>query len=122
MSEARGFVNKLHFEKSERSSLAYGEDYLSEFDRIIRSYVRPPQKNLLEWGMGHTTLFLVENHAAYGLSGLVSIDHDRDYLDRVVAQLPTWQGFTPLYCDLMGPKLSDRDPEANYATLPLTLQ
>lgn len=122
MSEARAFVNRLQFEAVGRSSRAYGEDYLSELDRIIRSYVRPAEKNVLEWGMGHTTLFLVENHAAYGLVSFVSIDHDREYLDRVVAQMPAWHGFTPLHSDLMGPKLSDRDPEPNYATLALTLQ
>jgi hypothetical protein len=115
-------VNRLTFEAAERSSLAYGKDYLSELDRVIRAYVRPAEKNFLEWGMGHTTLFLAENRAAYGLTGLVSIDHDRDYFQRVVAQLPAWPGFTPLCADLMGPKMSDRDPEPNYATLPLSLR
>lgn len=122
MAAARPFLNKLQFANAARTSRSYGEDYLSEFDRVIRSFVPPAPINALEWGMGNTTLFLAENRETYGLSSLVSIDHDRDYLERVVAQLPVWQGFLPLHADLMGPKLSNRDPEPNYATLALTLQ
>ncbi|HEY1474182.1 MAG TPA: hypothetical protein VGF53_08880 [Pseudolabrys sp.] len=55
------------------------------------------------------------------MAGLVSIDHDRSFLDQVVPQFPAWPGFVPLHADLMGPKLSDRDPELNYATLPVGL-
>jgi len=121
MAAPRPFLNRLQFANAVRSSRAYGEDYLSEIDRIIRSHVPPAPINALEWGMGHTTLFLAEHREHYGLAGLVSIDHDRDYLERVVAQLPAWSGLLALHGDLMGPKRSDRDPEPNYATLALTL-
>ena len=122
MPDAPAFVHKLIFATAERSSMSYGADYLTEFDRVIRCHLLPREKNVLEWGVGHTTLFLVENHATYDLGSLVSIDHDCDYLKSVVAQLPAWPGFEPFCCDLMGPKLSDRDPEPNYATFPLSLQ
>jgi hypothetical protein len=121
MAEVGASENTLRFPEGERSSSSYGNDYLSEFDRVIRTYVRPTEKKALEWGMGHTTLFLLDNREAYGLAALVSIDHVRDYVDRVVAQFPVWPGFMPLHADLMGPKLGNRDPELNYATLPLSL-
>ncbi|HEY1474181.1 MAG TPA: hypothetical protein VGF53_08875 [Pseudolabrys sp.] len=42
------FLNTLCVAQGERSSSAYGDDYLSEFDRIIRTHVRAANKNALE--------------------------------------------------------------------------
>jgi hypothetical protein len=121
MSDSSALANELTFGSSVRGSEVYGADYLSELDRLIRLFVPREHGAVLEWGIGNSTLFLLDNHARYGVRRLVSIDHDRAYFDAVLAQLPHWPGFHPLCCDLMGPKLSDRDPEPNYATVPLTL-
>ncbi len=113
--------NELRLGTGVRSSLAYGADYLTELDRVVMRYVRPVTRAFLEWGTGHTTLALASHRARYGLDRLVTIDDNAAYQAAVVAQLPTWPGLTALIGDRVGPRNSDRDPEPNYATLPLTL-
>ena len=112
--------NFLQFGEVTRSSTAYGADYLSEFRRIVLTCVRPLTGRFLEWGAGHTTLALAQMREEMAVASLVTIDHDADYLATVCSQMPKWPQFEAHYADLTGPKLSDRDPEPNYATLPLS--
>jgi hypothetical protein len=104
-----------------RSSEAYGLDYLSELRRILTQFVKPVTRLYLEWGSGNTTLAIVEWHNTLPVDAFYSIDHDSAYLDDLITQIPPWTGFHPICADLMGPKASDRDPEFNYSTLPLSL-
>jgi hypothetical protein len=103
-----------------RSSEAYGSDYLSELRRILTQFVKPVTRLYLEWGSGNTTLAIVEWRNALPLDAFYSIDNDGAYLDDLVKQIPAWHGFHPICADLMGPKASDRDPDFNYSTLPLS--
>ncbi len=102
------------------SSERYGDDYLSEYRRILLTYVRPVTHQYLEWGAGNTSLAIAEMRRELNVERLVSIDDNPDYLDAVRQQLSTWNGFEAHCMDLRGPKASDRDPQPNYATLPLT--
>jgi hypothetical protein len=104
-----------------RASDAFGTDYLSELRRVIDQYVRPVTRAFLEWGTGNSTLAILQWRDTLALDNFFTIDDDQTYLDELVRQLPPWSGFHPLCADLVGPKASDRDPELNYSTLPLTL-
>jgi hypothetical protein len=104
-----------------RHSNAYGADYLSEFRRVITAFASPGPRKVLEWGMGNSTQFFIEERDAMGLGGLISIDHSAEYFAALLESLPKWDGFRPFCLDLVGPKISDRDPEFNYGTFPLSL-
>jgi len=99
----------------------FGADFLTELRRILIQYVKPFTRNFIEWGSGHTTATIIGMREQLGLEAFFSMEHNRDYLAKVVAQLPAWSGFHPVYCDLRGPKRNDRDPEYNYSTWPLSL-
>ncbi len=115
-------IKQTRVEMGEQSleSTRYGDDYLSEFRRIILAHVRPVTRAFLEWGAGNTSLAIAEMREELSVDRLTTIDDNADYLAAVRRQLSWWSGFEAHHADLMGPKLSDRDPEANYATLPLT--
>jgi hypothetical protein len=112
--------NIIQFETRRRSSKAYGEDYLTELRRIITAHVRPVTGAFLEWGAGHTTLALAGMREALAIASLDTIDDNEAYLATICGQMPAWPEFKAHYADLMGPKLSNRDPEPNYSTLPLS--
>lgn len=114
--------NRLTLNGAVRSSRTYGDDYLSEFCRILRDHVRPVTRAYLEWGAGHTTLAVLQMRDQLGLEHLFSVDDSQPFLDQLLPQLPQWDGFHPVCLDLQGPKRSDRDPELNYATWPLGLK
>lgn len=111
--------NIIQFETRRRSSDAYGEDYLTELRRVIATHVRPVTGDFLEWGAGHTTLALAEMRDELAIGSLTTIDDNGAYLATVCSQMPEWDRFESHCADLTGPKLSNRDPELNYATLPL---
>jgi hypothetical protein len=104
-----------------RSSRVYGEDYLDELRRVLLQHVKPVTRAYLEWGAGNTTLAILQMRETLPLDDFFSIEDNQDYLDQLVAQFPAWSGFHPVYRDLTGPKASDRDPELNYSTYPLSL-
>ena len=104
-----------------RSSFSYGDDYLSELRRVITTYADDAARRLLEWGMGNSTQFFIENRSALGLVALYSLDHAPNYFAELLETLPKWENFHPFCVDLMGPKASDRDPEPNFATFPGSL-
>lgn len=104
-----------------RSSCVYGADYLTELRRVLLQYVKPVTRSYLEWGAGNTTLAILQMRSLLPVDDFFSIDDNQAYLDELVPQLPRWSGFHPVCRDLIGPKLSDRDPELNYSTWPLSL-
>lgn len=104
-----------------RSSKAYGADYLSELRRTIAAYAVDQRRTVLEWGMGNSTQFFIEEREALRLGALFSIDNAADYFAALTETLPKWDKFHPFCIDLMGPKASDRDPELNFATFPLSI-
>lgn len=71
--------------------------------------------------MGNSTQFLIEQREPLRLSALFSLDCAPDYFVALRQTLPNWDAFHPFCIDLMGPKASDRDPELNFATFPLSL-
>src|SRR5208282_2933334 len=104
-----------------RPSEAYGADYLSEMRRIIAAYTPDKARTVLEWGMGNSTQFFIEERETLGFGALFSIDNATDYFAALRQTLPKWDGFHPFCIDLAGPKVSDRDPELNFATFPLSI-
>jgi hypothetical protein len=70
--------------------------------------------------MGNSTHFFIDQREALGLGALFSIDHAPDYFSALTQTLPRWEGFHSFCIDLRGPKQSDRDPELNFATYPLS--
>ncbi len=114
------FQTRLEMANKSLGSRRYGDDYLAEFRRIILTHVRPVTGQFLEWGAGNTSLALAKRRQELGVRRLVSIDDNEEYLDAVRKQLAGWAGFEAHCMDLRGPKASNRDPEPNYATLPLT--
>lgn len=116
------FSNEIIAFGQPRSSESWGLDYLPEFWRILHQYVKPTTGVFLEWGAGNTTLAIIQWRRSLGIDRFYSIEHDATYLAELVPQFPPWSGFRPLCADLIGPKLSDRDAELNYSTLPLTLE
>ena len=111
--------NTIEYKGAARSSHAYGTNYLDELVRVITQYVRPVTGNYLEWGAGNTTLAIAALRQELGIERLDTIDDDPDYLEAIRAQVAPWPGFAVHPADLTGPKRSDRDPEFNYASLPL---
>ena len=103
-----------------RSSETFGADYLSEIRRII-AYAPAKARTVLEWGMGNSTQFFIEQRETLGLAALFSIDNVPDYFAALRQTLPQWDGFHPYCIDLVGAKASDRDPELNFATFPLSI-
>lgn len=121
--QAGSFVeNTLTLDGVVRSSRAYGADYLSEFQRILLQHVKPGTRAYLEWGMGHTTLAILQLRERLAIDNLFSIEDSQPFLDQLLPQLPQWSGFHPVCLDLRGPILGDRDPELNYSTWPLGLK
>lgn len=114
--------NKLTLGGVVRSSHAYGADYLAEFQRILLQHVKPGTRAYLEWGMGHTTLAILELRDRLAIDNLFSIEDSQPFLDQLLPQLPRWSGFHPIRLDLRGPMFGDRDPELNYSTWPLSLK
>jgi hypothetical protein len=122
MQAGSSVENQLTLGGVVRSSHAYGADYLSEFQRILLQHVKPGTRAFLEWGMGHTTLAILELRDRLAIDNLFSIDDSQPFLDQLLPQLPQWSGFHPICLDLQGPKFGDRDPELNYSTWPLSLK
>jgi hypothetical protein len=122
MQAGSSWENQLTLGGVVRSSHTYGADYLSEFQRILLQHVKPDTRAYLEWGMGHSTLAILELRDRLAIDNLFSIDDSQPFLDQLLPQLPQWSGFHPICLDLQGPKFGDRDPELNYSTWPLSLR
>ncbi len=97
-------------------------NYLSEFQRILLQHVKPDTRAYLEWGMGHTTLAILELRDRLAIDNLFSIDDSQPFLDQLLPQLAVEPAFHPICLDLRGPMFGDRDPELNYSTWPLSLK
>lgn len=114
-------LNAIKLGDLSRSSHAYGDDYLAELHRIINRYSVPEKRILLEWGMGNSTKFFLENRDLLLLSQIYSLDHSEEYYETLLADLPHFNEFHSFCIDLMGPKKSDRDTDLNFANFPLSL-
>jgi hypothetical protein len=104
-----------------RSSRIYGDDYLTELRRVLQRYVKPVTRGYLEWGMGNTTLAILQMRDMLALDDFYSLDDNPAYFQEIMTQLPSWSGFHPVCVDLAGPSLNDRDEGLNYATWPLSV-
>lgn len=111
--------NTIEYRGAARSSYAYGPDYLDELVRVFTRYGRPGTRNCLEWGAGNTTVAIAALRQQLAIERLDTIDDNPEYLEAIRRQVKPWAGFACHAAELIGPKQSDRDPELNYATLPL---
>lgn len=111
---------EIKLEREIRTPDSFGSDYLSELGRIITTYACNHNRSCLEWGMGNSTRYFLENRIILKLNNLYSIDHTEDYFNVLVPNMPKWENFHPFCIDLIGTRESDRDEAYNYATYPLT--
>ncbi len=112
------FENEITVGGVARPSQDFGNDYLSEFRRILLQ-VKPVTRAYLEWGAGNTTLAILQMRKSLPIDKFLSIDSNQAYLNQLVSQLPAWSGFHPVCRDLIGPTLSVPDSEFTYSTYPL---
>ena len=112
--------SEIKLERNMRTPDSFGSDYLSEFGRIITTYACNHNRSCLEWGMGNSTRYFLENRNALNLKDLYSIDHTEEYFNVLLSNLPKWENFYPFCIDLIGTGNSDRDDGYNYASYPLT--
>lgn len=100
---------------------AYGADYLSELARILDSHVTLPVRRILEWGSGITTQLLADYAERWSSELLLSLDENSAYQKAIFADRELPRCVRLKAVDLQGPGRSQRDPELNYATYPLSL-
>ena len=86
------FENEITVGDATRSSQDFGDDYLSEFRRILLQ-VKPVTRAYLEWGAGNTTLAILQMRKSLSIDKFLSIDGSPAYLNQLVSQLPAWSGF-----------------------------
>lgn len=101
------------------SSVQYGQDYATEFKRVLATYASNAQ-TFLEWGAGYTTRMTVDHIGDRDCGLFLTIDENANYLSEVLnehSEVPYLQGKA---LSVTGPCVNDRDPEFNYATYPLS--
>ena len=113
--------NIIQIGAESRSANAFGADYLSEIRRVIDAHAHGNSHTVLEWGMGNSTRFFLEERDALHLAALYSIDHHAEYFAALEKTLPKWDCFYAFRLDLIGQMASDRDAGLNYSTFPLSL-
>jgi len=100
---------------------SFGRDYLAEFTRVLDRFLRAAPGNILECGAGYTTLELLRRLDANGCRLFVTIDDNEEYLREVLKHYEFRPWFRPITESLIGPRMSQSDPELAYSTSPLLL-
>ncbi len=98
----------------------YGHSYDVEYRRILLQYT-PDAKNYLEWGSGYTTQMTIEHIGNRAVDLFLTIDENKEYLDKVVEKYKDIGYFRYRSIPLTGPCVDDRDVGLNYSTFPLSL-
>jgi len=98
----------------------YGDDYVSEFEHILKTYAAKAT-NILEWGAGLTTQILMQHGAALpGFSRLLTMDNNQQYLRAVFGSKPP-NFAVGVAVDLIGLRTRGQDDQSlNYTTYPLS--
>jgi hypothetical protein len=112
----------FHFGGQNISAATVGEKYLSEFDRILKTYATDRFDYVLEWGSGVSTQILVRHAEQQGRTKLLlTLDTNGEYQKAVFSarRMPSFLRAVAL--DPIGPRNSQSDPELNYSTYPLGL-
>jgi hypothetical protein len=99
----------------------WGPDYLPDFERLLRANFPGPTGNVLEWGAGFSTRAALPILRETGCKLFLCIDHNAEYLDRMLRELDAADFFTATCQSLVGPREGQVDPESNYSTYPLSL-
>jgi len=102
------------------SSIQYGNDYISEFKRVI-NLASNITGNLLEWGSGYTTRILAEYGESVGCNLLLTIDENKNYLNDVIKPLKKYDFIKGEALGVTGSCVNDRDQGLNYSSYPLSL-
>src|SRR5262249_18817715 len=100
----------------------FGRRYMTDFRRILETYVAANTRNILEWGSGLTTQML----AAFAetlpcVELLLTIDEKADYQQAIFAARVRPAFLKEVALGLRGPSRGRADPELAYATYPLGL-
>jgi len=98
----------------------YGENYVSEFCRVIDEVQNKKTNSILEYGSGITSLILLDYCTKWNSSLFVTVDNNKEYQEAVFfdREMPTF--FKPIAISLSGECKSDRDLSLNYSTCPLS--
>jgi hypothetical protein len=102
-------------------SKTYGDDYLTEFCRVLDVYAPSNTASILEWGSGITTQILARYGEGWGSRLLLSMDENQAYQASVFENIEKPSFVRMKTIDQQGPGKSQRDPEVNYSTYPLTI-
>jgi len=99
----------------------YGSDYISSLKQILGNHLKRGARSILEWGSGLTTLVFSELGASWGTELLLTIDNYQAYQESIflARERPSFVRMAAL--DIDGPSKSQRDPELNYSSFPLSL-
>lgn len=93
--------------------------YIDSLAKILNERVTLKTGNILEWGAGITTLLFSDMLPRLGHGNLLTIDHNRSYLESVVEAAANRHLITALAIDTIGPRESQSDQCLNYSTYPL---
>ena len=116
----RNLISRKILGKEIKSS-QYGRDYISEFRRVIETYVDKDAKHYLEWGTGYTTVVMAEIAARTGAKKLVTIDSHAKYMQEFVLPFAHESFLDARALSIDGPCVNDRDTGLNYTSYPLSL-
>lgn len=99
----------------------YGQAYDTEFRRVLRQYAAHAS-SFLEWGAGYTTQMTIEHIGERPVDLFLTIDHNKEYLEKVVEPYSQCGFLRSKFMSLAGPCVDDRDTGLNYSTYPFTMQ
>lgn len=103
------------------TSTQYGNDYASEFRRVLSTYAKDA-KSFLEWGAGYTTKMILEHIGDREADIFLTIDENAEYLRDVTSDYSSLKYFFARAVALTGPCVDDRDKGLNYSTFPLSIR
>ena len=100
----------------------YGSDYVSSLKQILANHLKTGPRSILEWGSGLTTLVFSELGRSWGTELLLTIDNYKAYQESIFLGRETPSFVRMAALDIDGPSKSQRDPELNYSSFPLSLR
>lgn len=98
----------------------YGQGYDTEFRRVLNTYAASAN-SFLEWGAGYTTQMTIEHIGERAVELFLTIDHNKEYLEKVVEPYSECGYLHSKFMSLTGPCVDDRDTGLNYSTYPFTV-
>jgi hypothetical protein len=110
------------FQGRDIHELQYGSDYISSLKQILTRHLPNGARFVLEWGSGLTTLLFSDLGTSWNTEFFLTIDNHKPYQESVFGKRPIPPFVRMVALDIDGPSTSQRDPELNYSSHPLSLR